>query len=358
MLFERTKIGNLNVKNHFIKSATWEKSATDGSHMTEYLYQHYKELARGGVGTIILSYAHVLATEQPNPNMLGIYDDSFIPEYKTLTDLVHKEDVKIVAQLVYGGNMTNYKVEERDILSPSGIATREDRPTGRAFNPEDVSVLIDGFKQAAVRAKEAGFDAVQIHSAHGYFFSQLISPVYNKRTDEYGIDKGRLIYEVYEGMREAVGDEFPIWIKINCKDFLPGGSEVEDVIKICQKLEALGIDAIEVSGGHGIISGETYGRKKILKLEDEGTFEKETIAIANAVNIPVIMVGGIRSIAYINKIYETTKIKYFSIARPLICERDLINKWIQNPDQRARCVSCGNCFGQINGVRYACILER
>lgn len=358
MLFEKAKIGNMEVKNHFLKSATWEKRATEDSHMTEYLYEHYKELAEGGVGTIILSYAHVLSTEQPNPNMLGMYDDSFIPEYKKLTEIVHKEGAKIVAQLVYGGNMTSYKVEGRDILSPSGIPLREDRPTGRPFDNDDVKELIEGFKKAAIRAKEAGFDGVQIHAAHGYFFSQTISPVYNKREDSYGENKGKLIYEVYEGIREVVGEDYPIWIKINCKDFLPGGSEVEDIIKICKKLEKLGIDAIEVSGGHGIIASETFARKKILKLEDEGTFEKETIAIAQAVNVPVIMVGGVRSIEYMNNISENTKIKYFSLARPLICERDLINKWSKNPEKRARCVSCGNCFGERDGVPFTCILER
>ena len=358
MLFKKSKIGNMEVKNHFIKSATWEKRATEDSHMTEYLFEHYKEVAEGGVGTIILSYAHVLSTEQPNPNMLGMYDDSFIPEYKKLTDMVHKEGTKIVAQLVYGGNMTNYKVEGRDILSPSGIPIREDRPNGRPFNDEDVEMLIEGFKKAAIRTKKAGFDGVQIHSAHGYFLSHTMSPVYNKRTDKYGEDKGKLIYEVYEGMREAVGPDYPIWIKINCKDFLPQGTEVSDVINICKKLEELGIDAIEVRGGPGIIASETFARKKILKLEDEGTFEKETIAIAESVNVPVIMVGGLRSIEYMNNIYENTNIKNFSLARPLICERNLINKWIDNPEKRAKCVSCGNCFGQRDRVPFTCILEK
>lgn len=358
MLFEKTKIGNMEVKNHFIKSATWEKRATEDSHMTEYLFNHYKELAEGGVGTIILSYAHVLPFEQPNPNMLGMYDDSFIEEYKTLTSSVHKEGAKIVAQLVYGGNMTSHQVEGRDILSPSGIPVREDRPKGREFNESDVQVLIKGFKEAAVRAKAAGFDGVEIHCAHGYFFSQVISPIYNKRTDKYGVDKGTLIYEVYEGMRGAVGNDYPIWIKINGKDFLPGGTEVKDVIEICRKLEGLGLDAIEVSGGHGSIASETFAKKKILKVEDEGIFEAETIAIAEAVNIPVIMVGGVRSIDYMNKISHTTNIKFFSIARPLISERDLINKWAENPKAKAKCVSCGNCFGERNGVKFTCILEK
>lgn len=317
MVFEKTKIGNMEVKNHFIKSATWEKRATEDSHMTDYLFQHYKEVAEGGVGTIILSYAHILPFEQPNPNMLGMYDDSFITEYKKLTDIVHKEDARIVAQLVYGGIMTSYKVEGRDILSPSGIPIKKGAITGRAFNDEDTNVLIQGFKKAAIRAKKSGFDGIQIHAAHGYFLSQTISPVFNKRNDKYGEDRGILIYEIYKGIREVVGAEFPIWIKINCKDNIPEGLEVNDVIKICKKLEEMGLDAIEVSGGHGINSRETFAKRKILKLEDEGIFEKETIAIAEAINIPVIMVGGLRSMDYINKIYENTKVKYFSLARHL-----------------------------------------
>ncbi|MGL4337231.1 MAG: NADH:flavin oxidoreductase [Turicibacter sp.] len=354
MLFQPSKIGNMDVKNHFIKSATWEKRATADSHMSDYLYHHYHQLAQGGVGTIILSYAHVLKQEQPNPNMLGMYDDSFISDYKKLTDLVHPHGTKIVAQLVYGGNMTSYDVERRDILSPSGIAISE----GRAFNDEDVAMLIEGFSKASVIAKEAGFDGVQIHAAHGYMFSQSISPVYNHRSDKYGQDKGLLIYEVYQGMREAVGPDFPIWIKINCKDFLPGGTEVSDVIKICQRLEALGLDAIEVSGGHGIVSTETFGLRKILKREDEGIFETETRAIAQAVQIPVIMVGGLRSVAYMEDIFTHTNIKFFSLARPLISELDLINKWMIDPEKKSRCVSCSRCFGRYDDELFTCILDK
>ena len=358
MLFKKTKIGNMKVKNSFIKSATWEKRATESGHMTEYLYNHYVELAKGGVGTIILSYAHVLSHEKPNPNMLGIYDDSSIEEYTKLTELVHNEGTKILTQLVYGGNMTTYKVEGRDILSPSGIAIREDRPKGRPFNKEDVEELIKGFTDAAIRAKKANFDGVQIHCAHGYFFSQVISPVYNQREDEYGKNKGLLIYKVYEAMRAAVGEEYPIWIKINAKDFLPNGSEVEDTIKICKKLEKMGIDAIEVSGGHGIIADKTFARKKIFKTEDEGIFEKETIEISRALSIPVVMVGGLRSLDYINKIKETSDIRFFSLARPLIAERNLINQWEANPSKRSKCISCRRCFGEKNGKKYTCILEK
>ena len=190
MLFKKTKIGNMQVKNSFIKSATWEKRATEDGHMTEYLYNHYRELAKGGVGTIILSYAHVLPQEKPNPSMLGFYDDTFIDEYTKLTKIMHENKTKIVAQLVYGGNMTSYKVLGRDILSPSGIPIREGSPEGRPFNEKDVEELIKGFAMAAIRAKKSGFDGVQIHCAHGYFFSQVISPIYNKRDDQYGRDRG------------------------------------------------------------------------------------------------------------------------------------------------------------------------
>lgn len=206
--------------------------------------------------------------------------------------------------------------------------------------------------------KKAGFDGVQIHCAHGYLFSQVISPVYNKREDEYGKDRGLLIYRVYKAMRKAVGSDYPIWIKINAKDFLPGGNEVEDTIEICRKLQEMGIDAIEVSGGHGIIAGETFAKKSILKTEDEGIFERETIEIAQALEVPVIMVGGLRSLEYIGRIRETTPVRFFALARPLIAERDLINQWEKDPVKRAKCVSCGRCFGEQDERKYTCILEK
>ncbi|MGK0469464.1 MAG: 2,4-dienoyl-CoA reductase-like NADH-dependent reductase (Old Yellow Enzyme family) [Clostridium sp.] len=358
-LFSNTTLGNMNLKNRFFRSATWEAMADDKGHMTEKLYKVYEELAKGGVGTIITGYAFVTEDEQPNPGMMGIYDDSFIEEYKEFTDKIHKFDTNIILQIAYGGSQTNFNVGERIILGPSSVPHSIYGVKPKEATREDIKNLIESFAEASLRAKNSGFDGVQFHAAHGYIYSQFLSPHYNKRTDEYGgsiENRGRIIFETLTAVREKVGKDFPVLIKINCSDFIEDGFTLEDCKYVCKRVEELGIDAIEISGVVGSkTEDKTVREKGLIYLEKESYFRKYATEIANEVNVPIILVGGNRHINLMEEILNNTKIQYFSISRPFLCEPDLINRWSGEDKSKAKCISCGKCRGNEGN---SCIFNR
>lgn len=332
-LFDSAQLAKMALKNRFIRSATWE------------------ELAKGGVGAIITGNAFVMESEQHNPGMLGIYDDSFINEYKRLTDKVHEYGVKIIMQIVYGGSQTSFNVGERTIWGPSSLEHPATKTESKEISKEEIKILVQAFADAAARAKKAGFDGVQLHAAHGLLFSQFLNPYYNRRTDEYGgsIDnRARILLESYEAMRKTVGEDYPILVKIHCEDFMEGGLSAEDSLNVCRLLSEMGIDAIEVSGGDP-------ARTNIPAKEKESYFKEHAAGIAEQVKAPILLVGGNRSLETMSEILDSTKIEFFSLSRPLLREPDLINRWQKGDTKKAKCISCNKCF-TTEGSRH-CIFN-
>ena len=168
VLFEEMEIGSLRAKNRLVRAATYEALADDGGHMTPELTAIYEELADGGIGTIIVGYARVMRNEQPNPRMLGIYDDSFVPEFRALTDMAHAHGTAIVSQIVYGGSATKLQPPSRRILGPSAVANPKTGIVPVEATVADLHELAQAFADAAARAQTAGFDGVELHAAHGY----------------------------------------------------------------------------------------------------------------------------------------------------------------------------------------------
>ncbi len=333
-LFDNTKIKNMKLKNRFVRSATWENLASTSGHTNKDILKIYTDLAKGGVGLIITSYAYITDTEQPNANMLGIYDDSFINDYKDLVKSVHDYDCKIMMQIVYGGSQTSYKTDGRSILGPSNIPHIKTGVIPKAMTKADIEFIINAFSDAAYRCKLAGFDGVQIHGAHGYLLSQFLDPYHNKRDDEYGgsiENRSRIILGVYKAIREKVGDDYHIGIKINSSDFRDSGATFNDCKYVVQKLDELGIDSVEVSGGDfRSFKGESY-------------FKDYANELASSVKCPIILVGGNRTFKSMTNVLNSTNIGYFSICRPLICEPDLINKFLDNNAYTHKCVNCNQC---------------
>ncbi|ERI91787.1 NADH oxidase domain protein [Clostridiales bacterium oral taxon 876 str. F0540] len=346
-LFEETKLGNITIKNRFIRSATWENMADTDGHLTEKLCDIYKVLACNELGLIITGYANVVKEEQPNPGMMGIYNDSFIPEYKKLTDIVHTNGSKIVLQIAYGGTKTTYNVGERIIYAPSEVPEIGTKVTGKTMTKEEIAYIVNAFAEAGKRAKESGFDGVEIHGAHTYLINQFLSPYYNRRTDEYGgslENRTRFLLEIYFKMREKVGKDFPILVKLTATDFFAGGLSFEETKEICKKLEDIGVDAIELSGNvHGKardMTGVVYDSYVIQK---EGYFTEYGKIISSELKIPVITVGGFRDINSIEKVLNETNIEYFALSRPLLAEPDLIKRWKLGDRRKSICISCSRC---------------
>lgn len=340
-LFDKTQVNAMKLNNRFVRSATWERMANDSGHMNERLMGVYEKLAHGGVGLIITGYAFVLPEEQPNPKMMGIYDDSFIADYKPLTEMVHQHNSKIVLQIAYGGTSTSYNVGGRVIWGPSQVTHPRSKVPATPMTEADIQVLVGAFAQAGLRAKKAGFDGVQFHGAHGYLLSQFLSSHFNRRQDDYGgsIDnKARIIMEVYDATRALVGEDFNIMIKINASDFAEQGFTFEECKHVCRALDERGINAIEISGG------------KALNPTEESSYSIYAAEVAQEIEAPVIVVGMNRSLEVMEEILNKTSIEYFSLCRPFIREPELVNRWSKGDVRRAACISCGKCYSS-DGIR-------
>lgn len=354
-LFEPTRLGSMNLKNRLWRSATWENMADDRGHMTPQLLKVYEKLALGGVGTIVTGYTYVREEEQPNPGMMGIYNDSFIAEYRVLTKLIHNLGANIVMQLVYGGSQTSFRPETRQIWGPSAVAEPNYGVIPIPMTRDDIRSLTTSFVQAARRAKEAGFDGVQLHGGHGYLLSQFLTPSLNQRDDKYGgsiENRARIIFEIVEAIRAEVGPDYPVLIKMNSSDGMgDAGLTVEECIQVALGLKQRGITAIELSGG----MKTDPVRTRLFAEEAQSYFRKPAEEIAARVELPFIMVGGNRSVAVMEDVLATTAVEYFSLARTLLSEPDLPNKWQGGFRGRPRCVSCNRCWGQDVNI---CVLDR
>lgn len=344
-LFDRVMIRDMEVKNRFVRSATWENMTADGQ-MNDELFDIYEELAEGEVGLILTGYANIVEEEQPNAGMFGIYDDSFIPGYKELCKRVHAKGSKIVLQVAYGGTKTTHMVGERIIFAPSAVAELSTGTMGKEMTKDEITYIVDAFGAAARRAKESGFDGIEIHGAHTYLINQFLSPYYNRREDEYGgtlENRMRFLVETYEAMRREAGD-FPILVKLTATDFFEGGLTFEETRLICRKMEEIGIDGIEISGNiHGkgeAMIGETFDGHTLQK---EAYFSEFAKIVADEIDIPVITVGGIKTFETTEELLNSSNIAMFALSRPLLTEPQLIKRWKNGDHTKVKCVRCSRC---------------
>jgi 2,4-dienoyl-CoA reductase-like NADH-dependent reductase (Old Yellow Enzyme family) len=351
-LFDKTNIKNLEMKNRFIRSATWMDMAEEDGHLNEEIINMYEEVAKGGVGLIITGYTFISDDEQPNPRMTGIYDDTFIEEYKVLVDRVHRHGSKIALQIVLGGSQCMHPdADKMNIYGPSAVKNRVTGITPREVSKKDIADIVKKFGDAAYRAKESGFDSVQIHAAHGYFLSHFLTPYYNRRQDEYGgadiHNRSRIIYETIEEIKRRVGNDYPLMIKLNFDDFMDEGEGLsqEESIEIYKRVSELGVDIIEVSAINGS-SGK--GLKPSIAganpIEKQSYFREAAANIALYVKSKVVLMGGNKDFNLMNELLNTTEIEYFSMSRALHCEPDLVNKWMGDNNYKAKCISCDRCW--------------
>jgi 2,4-dienoyl-CoA reductase-like NADH-dependent reductase (Old Yellow Enzyme family) len=359
-LFESGNINALTLKNRFVRSATWEGMASVDGRATAKLIDTMVALARGGVGLIVTGHAYVLPNGQASPWQLGIYDDSLIDGLKSMTDAVHAAGGKIVAQLAHAGNFAL----EAAIGTPPVVVSNFDglAKTPRAeLSQSDILALKAAYLQAAQRARSAGFDGIQLHSAHGYLFSQFLSPWFNRRTDEYGGSIGnrvRIHVETIRAIRRAMGKDYPLLVKINCQDFSDGGLSVAESIQAAGQMVNAGMDAIELSGG--LLTGGKLSpsRPNINSAEKEAYFKDAAQAFKKELDVPLILVGGIRSLDVAEELLDAKAADYCSLCRPLIREPDLIKRWQSGDRTRARCLSDNLCFQPgMTGNGIYCVTE-
>ena len=361
-LFDKTKINQMELKNRFVRSATWEGLANPDGSCSEKIAHMMLELAEGQIGLIITSHAYVNQCGQGSIRQLGIYNDRFISSFKEMVEKVHKEGSKIVLQITHAGARALDQLKNCEPFGPSSLKIK-DVLSCREITTSEILKITEDFKMAAVRAKKAGFDGVQIHGAHGYLLNQFLSPFFNKRKDEYGgsmRNRARLILEILQAIRSELGRQFTVLIKLNSDDFIEGGFTPEEMVQVAALLELAGIDAIELSGGMSLsVSKHSFSR--IAKNDTKG----EEIYYGDAaklykekISVPLILVGGIRSYEVAKELLEKDLADYISLCRPLIREPDLIKRWQKGDIKRATCISCNKCFVPTRaGEGIYCVVE-
>jgi len=361
-LFEKTTINGMTLNNRFVRSATWEGMCEKDGRPTAKLASCYRDLAAGDVGLIITGYTFVRPDGKQLPGKMGIHTDDFAADMRALTRTVHNEGGRICIQLVHAGAQTTTETAGRRPLAPSAVKVEQFPEEPQAMSKEDIDEIAAAFGDAARRAKDYGFDAVQLHAAHGYLINQFLSPLTNRRTDGYGgtvANRCRFLLEVYHRIRFEVGPDFPVFAKLNGSDNLEGGLGLSDAVYAARLLDEEKIDAIEVSGGTSASGDKNPVRTKIDKPRQEAYNLALAREIKKAVRCPIMVVGGFRSPEVINKAVIENGIDYISMARPFIREPQLIKRWQQGDRSPARCISCNGCFkpGIKEGGIY-CVVEK
>ncbi|MHB8139182.1 MAG: NADH:flavin oxidoreductase [Smithellaceae bacterium] len=363
ILFEPAQIMNLTLRNRFVRSATYDGMSDLTGRVADSQLKLISNLAAGGVGLIISAIMYVHPSGQVSSFMNSIADDEFIPGLRKLSEAAHEYGAKIAVQLYHGGREARFVKSRRLLpLAPSVVA---DDPfykgNYREISKEEITEMIAAFGKAARRAKEAGFDAVQIHGAHGYLPSQFLSPFTNRRTDEWGgtlLNRLRFHREAYAEIRRHVGSHYPVLIKLGVEDGFAGGLTLDEGIEAAQILAETGYEAIEVSSG---VRGEKYKgteyRTKINKPSREGYFRTWAREIKKRVKVPVIAVGGLKSKAMMEDMIQNHETDFISLCRPLITEPSLIREWEQNPQKKPRCIYCNKCLEELHhGIPLHCVV--
>ncbi len=350
-LFTSFNIGKkMQLKNRFVRSATTSYWSTNEGILTSPILDYYEKLARGGVGLIIKGHSYVNNKAKAHRRQSGLSEKKHIPKMRELTEIVHHYDVPILAQLNHAGC---YAISER--LTASRYRTIEWHARGASI--EEIKAIINDFANSAELAMEAGFDGIQIHAAHGYLISQFLSDIVNKRTDNYGgslENRARLLIEIYEAIRDKLGKETVIGVKINTDDFAKeGGFTIKECIEVCKMLKKDGIDFIELSGG-GINENRELRMQRGRYKNESSDAIKEPLSSAtfagHAMKVrkelgnspPLILVDGIRTKETMDALLDNNIVDLIAMSKPFVIEPDIPNK-IKNGQKKSACIDCGKC---------------
>ncbi len=365
VLFEPMKIKNMELQNRFVRSATIDGSAGRASRVSESQIRIYNDLARGGVGLIITGATFVHHTGQRFRSQNSIADDDCIPGLKRLTASAHRHGAKIAVQLFHAGRegAVYQKSKNRLAIAPS-VIDNDPYYTDecRSMTEDEIWSVIRAFGDGAERAREAGFDAVQIHGAHGYLLSQFLSPFTNRRRDQWGgslKNRIRIHRAIYEDIRGKVGEDYPVLIKMGVQDAYPGGLDFSEGKLAVKSLIEMGFDAFEISSGlRGTTYDKTEFRIKIDRLDREAYYRKWCRDIKKELNIPIMIVGGLRTFDLMEEIVQKKESDFISLSRPLIREPNIIDTWKSGDRHRAKCISCNRCLeGVRKGEKLRCFQE-
>ena len=354
------------IKNRFFKSAMSEGMGTRDFQPKKNIATLYKRWAEGGTGLIITGNIMVDPKGTAEPGNIVFDKNSNMEILKDWAKQGQQHGAKVMVQLNHPGKQVPKTIAKETVAPstiPLGNGLNKLFSTPRALTTSEVEELVQKFVTSAKVAKEAGFSGVQIHAAHGYLISQFLSPHDNRRTDKYGgslENRMRFLKEIYLGMREELGKDFTIGIKINSTDFKEDGLTEEDSLKTIIELANLGLDFVEISGG-------TYERPAMMGATSKSTnqvfFAEYSKKLKQKIEIPVVVTGGIRSINAMNTLLNDNTTDFIGIARPLTISPNIPNKIKQRTYTIVETtrVSTGvkkldKIFGSLLGIVYYQVL--
>ena len=378
--FSPMKIGNMEVKNRFVRSATYECMAKETGEVTDELVNLYRHLAKGEVGLIITGYTFIHPLGRAFTYQAGIHNDEMIPGLSKMVDSIHQKEGKVVFQLNHAGRQTTKALVGQTPVGPSSVGRDPvNFVKPRQMSEEDIQVALTSFGHAAKRAVEAGADGVQLHAAHGYLINQFLSPFFNRREDAWGgsdENRFRFLREIVLEVKRASGDGVPTLVKLNTNDFTPQqGITPPLAAKYAGWLAELGIDGLEVSCGtilysfmnmsrgevpvDELVSGLPWWKRPVGRLTlkrlvgkydlEEGYNLDAAKLIKPALGeVPLILVGGLRNLTHMEEIVENSYADFISMSRPFIREPYFVKRLMQGKAEVASCVSCNRCVAAIN----------
>ena len=357
-LFSPIKVGETVVKNRVFMPPI-STNLADKGYVTDALVAHYAARAKGGVGLIVTEVTTVEPTYIYLPGDMSIHDDSFIPGWKKLTEAVHQYDCKILPQLFHPAYMAFPIPGTPRLIAPSNVGPYYAKEAPRSVTKEELKVIIKQFGEAALRVKTAGADGVEIHAAHAHgLLGGFLSPLYNKRTDEYGGDiscRLRLTLEVIEEVRKMCGKDFIIDVRISGDEYTDGGLNINDMIYVSKTLEKAGVDMLHVSGGTTIARG-SYIPAPGTKMGSHALLSEE---IKKHVSIPVATVGRITEPWIADELIANDKADICMIGRANLCDAQFVNKAMNGHVEDIRpCIGCLRCLtGIMSGKRVSCTIN-
>ena len=346
-VFEPINIRGLELKNRMVVSAMVTNYCTPDGMATEKFIAYHEHKAQGGWGLIITEDYAVTKTAGGFVRLPGLWEDGQIKSHRELTERVHRAGGKIAAQIYHAGRETSSAITGERCVAPSAIKDPIMDETPRELAVSEIHELVEQFGDCARRAKEAGFDAVEVHGAHGYLVGQFVSPFSNKRTDEYGgtiRNRARFATEIIRNIKQKCGEEYPVLYRMSAVEYVPGGLFIEESKAIACLLEEAGADAIHCSQGiyasmHAVIPPSVFPK---------AGYVDNAAEIKKAVHIPVIAVGRINDVAVAESVIQTEKADMVTMARASLADPDMPCK-VQagREDEVLQCIGClQGCIGE------------
>lgn len=327
-LLKDLKTRNLNLSNRLIMPPMATSKAEIDGKVSKSVLDYYKEKSHGGyISLIIIEHSFISQEGKASHQQLSVADDNVVAGLKELSDIIHRNGSKAVMQLNHAGSAASTEVTGAEVVGPTAVANPRRGTTPVELSKEGIKGVVQAFKAAALRVKEAGFDGVEIHSAHGYLLNQFFSPLTNKRSDEYGGDvknRIRIHLEIITAVREAVGEKFPVFLRLGACDYMEGGTTIEDSKIAVQEFEKAGVDIIDITGGFCgyIVPGNN----------EQGYFSPLTEEIKKVVSIPIILTGGITDVQAAEKLLEEGKADLIGVGRAIYKD----SQWAQRAIEALR----------------------